>query len=90
MYVSSGLTPSRGEGKPLTTHLLLCKTSGFTLSAGSRAPRSLGHHQHRPRGLPRTWLDHHPQLVERMVLPGVVHVLAQQGPARGGLQAGVR
>lgn len=37
-----------------------------------------------------TWLDDHAQLVERMVLAGVVHVLAQEGPSRGGLQAGVR
>lgn len=36
-----------------------------------------------------TWLDHHPQLVEGMVLPCGVHVLAQEGPSRGSLQARV-
>lgn len=39
---------------------------------------------------PQTWLNDHPQLVERMVLPGVVHVLAQESPSRCSLQAGVR
>lgn len=42
-----------------------------------------------PRDTPLTWLDHHPQLVERMVLPSGIHVLAQEGPSRGSLQAGV-
>lgn len=37
----------------------------------------------------RTWLNHHTQPVEWVLLTGDVHVLTEKGPARGSFQAGV-